>query len=123
MFRVQVTFRDMAISETLEARCWEEVSALRERCEDIRSCQVTISAPRSEEADRDSFDAAVSLRLPISTVRADRAIDVKASNRDALRAIADGFRLAEQRLRRTMRTERGDEAGESSRETRPDGTP
>ena len=120
MFRVQVTFRDMAISEALEARCWDEAATLHERFGGIRSCLVTISSLRPPGAEEDSFDVGITVLHSVNSGRVDSEFDVNANDRDVRGALVHGFQLVERRLRRIMRTDRLKEAGEMNREKNTD---
>lgn len=48
---VQITFRNLPVSDNVEALCWSEAEKLGQQCQDVSSCRVLIADPQNAERD------------------------------------------------------------------------
>lgn len=61
---VHVTFRDLPVSDSIEAACWQEAEQLERAFDGIRHCHVTIIGSRSHCGIGKSFAVRIDLTAP-----------------------------------------------------------
>ena len=97
---LQLTFRNMDSSETLEADVKSHVEGLTELCPHIISCHVVITAPAQNHRKGRHFQVRLDVKVPEDELSAgrDHADDVR--HEDAHLALADSFRAMKRELTR-----------------------
>jgi len=99
---LQITFRDMAPSEALEARIRQRVDKLDAFEDRITGCRVVVERLSARRRNGNDIGVRVELTLPGRTVMVDETRD-----EDAYVAVRDAFDAAERMLTKSGETPRG----------------
>ncbi|MHC4989867.1 MAG: HPF/RaiA family ribosome-associated protein [Planctomycetota bacterium] len=105
---VQVTFRDMPVSDALEMACWEEAAKLERYFDRITSCRVTVAAPHRSQTQGNQFEIRVDLTLPGGEVVVSREPPAHQTDEDPYVAVREAFDTTRRRLEDYVRRRRGD---------------
>jgi hypothetical protein len=124
-FPINVTFRNLAHSEALEAEIREEAAALGRSYDRIHACRVTIDLPHRHHQNGRRYNVRIELSVPGDDIvvsyegapvpdldESDRAVRKDAESDSVLRyphvAVRDAFARAQRRLQDYARRQRGD---------------
>ncbi|MHC4430178.1 MAG: HPF/RaiA family ribosome-associated protein [Planctomycetota bacterium] len=104
---VQVTFRDMPVSDAVEATCWDEAAKL-ERCFDrIKSCRIVVAASNGRRPEGSLVEIRIVLAVPGRELVVDRRPPPHQADEDVSVAVREAFdtarRLLEDYLKRRQR--------------------
>lgn len=105
---VQVTFRDMSVSDEIERTCLKEAEKLERYHARITGCHVRISRPHHRHRKGNLFHVQVEVSIPGAEVIVDRAPPEHASDEKLELAIREAFDAARRRLEDAARRRRGD---------------
>lgn len=95
---LQVTFRDVDPSPTLEARVRELAGRLDRFSDQIMRCHVTVEAPHRHQHQGKLFDVRIDITVPDREIAIRRTHPVNHSHEDPYVALRDAFRAARRRL-------------------------
>ena len=101
---LQITVRDMARSDALEARIREKVAGLEHFHPRITSCRVTVTESRKHHQQGRQFEVRIDVRAPGHA-------DIVASRQhdeDIYIALRDAFDSAKRQIEEAIRENRGD---------------
>jgi len=95
---LQVTFRNMAPSESLEATIRERAEKLDSFCDNVISCQVVVEAPRKHQQKGGLYHVRIDIRLTGESIQVNREPDLHHAHVDVYVAIRDAFKAARRQL-------------------------
>ena len=95
---LQVTFRDLPVSDAVEAACWAEAAKLERAFPRLTSCRVVIAVPHHRRRRGNRFDVRVDIGLPGAELAVSRAAPRRRGGEDVLEAVREAFALARRRL-------------------------
>ena len=105
---LQITIRDMAHSEALDALIREKVAGLERFHPRITSCRVTVTKSRKHQQQGHQFEVGIDIRVPgRAEIVANRQHD-----EDVYVAFRDAFASLTRQLQDVVREKRGQEAPE-----------
>jgi ribosomal subunit interface protein len=104
---VQVTFRDVPMSDAVEAACWKEAERLERYFDRIMGCRVVISAPHRQHNKGTLYSVRVDLTVPGSELVVNRGQHDQHAREDVYVAIRDAFQKARRQLEDHARRNRG----------------
>lgn len=102
---IQVTFRDMPVSDAVEARCWKEAAKLEQYFDRIIDCYVTVA--RSLRHQGKLFEVRINLTVPGRQFMVDREPAEHRLDEDIEFAIHEGFDRMRRQLQDYARRMRG----------------
>ncbi|MBT8484236.1 MAG: HPF/RaiA family ribosome-associated protein [Phycisphaerales bacterium] len=106
---VQVTFRGMAVSDALEAACWEEAEKLTRFDDRLQRCRVTIIAPPRHHTKGQPYNVTIDLHVPGAELVVNRVHRDDPKHADPFIALRDAFSAARRQLDDQTRRRRGEE--------------
>lgn len=95
---VRITFRDMPVSDEVEAKCWHEAQTLARLFDRIIACHVTIAESQTSHRRARLFEVRICLILPDRQLVVKREPSDRHADDDVDAAIRDGFN----RMRREL---------------------
>jgi len=95
---LQVTFRNMEPSPSIESSIREHVSKLERLHSGIIGCRVAVEAPHHSHTKGNHFRIRVDVTVPDHEIVADRAPAEHGAHEDAHVAVRDAFRAAQRAL-------------------------
>ncbi len=95
---LQITFRQMDSSPSVEAAVAKEVEHLERIHPSVRACQVVIEAPHRHQRLGRHFHVSIRLAVPGAEVVASRDPGLDAGHEDVYLAVRDAFRAARREL-------------------------
>jgi ribosomal subunit interface protein len=105
---LEIQFRNMDASETVEAAVRERVAKLEHLADSIIGCRVTIEAPHRRHQQGNLYNVQVELRYAGGEAVANRAPAAKHVHEDVYVALRDAFKAARRQIQDRMRVRRGD---------------
>lgn len=96
---VQVTFRDMPVSDTVEAMCWKKVGELERDFDRLLRCHVTIVESRRAQPQGTLYDVRIELSLPGRDIAVTREHATDLVDEDIIAAVHEAFGLLRRQLR------------------------
>lgn len=105
---VQITFRGMDKSASVEESIREHVAKLDRYYDGIISCRVVIEAPHKQHHQGNLFHVSIDLKVPGTEILISRDKGDKHSHEDAHVALRDAFQAARRRLEDFAHRQRGD---------------
>lgn len=105
---LQVTFRNMAPSDTIEANIRERALKLEQYADDIMSCRVVVEPEHKHKHQGQIYGVRVDLKVPGAEVVANREPELNHAHEDVYVAIRDAFDAVRRRLEDYERRRRGD---------------
>jgi ribosomal subunit interface protein len=103
MNSIQVTFRDIPYSESLEAHINEHADKLREFFDQIISCRVVLTIPQNHKHNGKIYNVKINLVVPGKEI-----VVSKQEDEDIYVAIRDAFNALDRQLEDYLRRRRGD---------------
>jgi len=100
---VQISFRHMDSSETLEALIRERAAELEQFSDRITACRVVVEAASKHHRHGNPYHIHVDLLVPGTTIVVDRDSGNARAHEDPYIAVRDAFEAARRRLREHMR--------------------
>jgi len=95
---LQVTYRNMAPSESLEAAIRKRAEKLDSFCDDIISCHVVVEAPRKHQQKGGLYHVRIDISLTGETIVVNREPDLHHAHEDVYVVIRDAFNAAQRQL-------------------------
>jgi ribosomal subunit interface protein len=95
---VQVTFRDMPVSDAVEAACWDEAAKLERYFERITSCRIVVAASHRHHRKGNLFEVRIVLNVPGSEIVVNREPANHHSDEDVYVAVREAFDTARRQL-------------------------
>jgi cold shock CspA family protein/ribosome-associated translation inhibitor RaiA len=105
---VQVTFRNVAHSEQLEARVREHAAKLEEFYDRLTSCHIVIEEPHRHHRSGNLFHIRIHVAVPGRELVVDREPADERGREDVLVAIRDAFKAMRRQIEDYVRKLRGD---------------
>lgn len=103
----QVTFRDMPVSDAIEARCWKEADRLERHFDRIVVCHVTIAESHRCHRQGNLFEVRINLLVPGRELVVNREPTEHHVDEDMDVAIRDAFDRMRRQLQDHVRKMRG----------------
>ena len=104
---VQITFRGLPSSTSMEACIHEEAEKLERFHDNITACRVVVEAPHRNRTKGNLFHTAIYLAVPGGDIEVTRDPQQKQSHEDAYVSIRDAFHEAAQQLESHLEKRRG----------------
>ena len=96
---VQVTFRDMNVSDAVESKCWAEAEKLERYFDRIVGCHVTVAEAHHRHRQGNLFDIRINVTVPGKELVVNREPDEHRVDEDIDVAIREAF----DRMRRQLK--------------------
>jgi cold shock CspA family protein len=104
---VQVTFRDMPVSDAVEAACWDEAAKLDRYFERITSCRIVVAASHRRHLKGNLFEVRIVLNVPGRELVVNREPPEHHADEDINVAVREAFDTARRQLEDYARRQRG----------------
>ena len=104
---VQVTFRDMPVSDEIERICWKEAEKLERYHGRITGCHVLIAQPHRHHRKGNLYHVRIDVVIPGGELVVDRAPPAHKSDEQVELALREAFDSARRRLEDAVRRRRG----------------
>ena len=95
---VQVTFRDMPVSDAVEAACWDEAAKLERDFENITSCRIAVTESDRRGRNGHLFEIRIVLNVPGSELVVNREPPARDGDEDIMVAVREAFDAARRQL-------------------------
>lgn len=105
---VQVTFRDIDVSEAMREVCGKEVDKLERFHDRLTSCRIVIATPHRHHNKGALFSVSIDLTYPGGEIVVNRDHHENHAHEDAYVAIHDSFKIARRQLEDHVRRRRGE---------------
>lgn len=105
---VQVTFRDMPVSDAIEAACWEEAKKLERYYDRITSCRIVVAEPHRRRQKGNLFEIRIDLAVPGRVLVVNREPPKHHRDENIYVAIREAFERARRQLEDYARRRRGE---------------
>lgn len=96
---LQITFRDIPPSDSVEEVIREKAAKLDQYFEKIMSCRVTVESPHSHQHQGRLYHVTVDITVPGNELVASRSTDKNHAHEDVYVAIRDAFEAAKRQLK------------------------
>lgn len=103
---VEITFRDMPISEALEENIREKVEKLEQFCDHITSCRVAIETSHRHQHKGNLYHVRIDITVPGQELVVSRDAADNQAHTDAYVAVRDAFTAARRQLERYVQSNR-----------------
>ncbi|MHC4947405.1 MAG: HPF/RaiA family ribosome-associated protein [Planctomycetota bacterium] len=104
---VQVTFRNMTVSDALEAACWAEADKLEQYFNRITGCRIVVDRSHQRHRKGNLFEIRIDLSLPGDHVIVNRQPPAHQTDEDVWVAVREAFDTARRRLEDYARKRNG----------------
>jgi ribosomal subunit interface protein len=104
---LQIVFRNLERSDSLEAAIKERVEKLERFSDHIIRCKVTVEAPHKHHAQGNVYHVAIHLHVPGKEILVNRDPNENHAHEDVYVAIRDAFNAASRQLEDYIRISRG----------------
>ncbi len=104
---VQVTFRDMPVSDAIEAACWEESEKLERYYDRITSCRIVVAESHHRRQKGNLFEIRIDLAVPGRVLVVNREPSKHHRDEDVYVAIREAFERARRQLEDFVDRQRG----------------
>lgn len=104
---VQVTFRDMPVSDAVESACWEEAAKLERYYDRITSCRIAIGEAGRRQRKGNQFEVRIDLTVPGRVLVVNRHPPQGQRDEDIQLAVSDAFAKLRRQLEDFARRQRG----------------
>ncbi len=105
---LQITFKDMKHSDSIEAKVIEKAQKLEQFSKDIISCSVVIEAPNKRHQHGNLFNINIEVTLPECEIIVSKHSDQHHAHEDVYVAIRDAFDAARRQLQDFVLKQRGE---------------
>jgi putative sigma-54 modulation protein len=105
---LQITFRDIQHSETIEARIRQKARKLERFHRRITGCHVTVEAPHKSRQKGGLYHVKVDLTLPGGEIVAEKGRPKLHAHRDLMVAVGEAFDAARRQIADYAARQRGD---------------
>jgi cold shock CspA family protein/ribosome-associated translation inhibitor RaiA len=105
---IQVTFRSMPVSDSIEAACHAEALKLEHFAGEITRCRVVISKASQRHASGALFEVHIEITIPGKKIAVNHVPSQHANNEDVLLAVREAFDSARRQIEDAVRVRRGD---------------
>jgi ribosome-associated translation inhibitor RaiA len=95
---VQVTFRDMPVSDAVEAACWDEATKLERDFDNITSCRIAVAESDRGDGKGHGFEIRIVLAVPDRELVVNREPPGRDGDEDVLVAVREAFDAARRQL-------------------------
>ncbi|MHC4219240.1 MAG: HPF/RaiA family ribosome-associated protein [Planctomycetota bacterium] len=95
---VQVAFRDMPVSDAVEAACWDEAAKLERFFERIASCRIVVAESRRRNQEGKLFEIRIVLNVPGRELVVKREPPADHADEDVQDAIREAFDATRRKL-------------------------
>jgi ribosomal subunit interface protein len=99
----QITFKDIAHSDAVEARVREKIEKLETYYDRITSCRVVVAAPHRHQHKGKIYEVRVDLTLPGGEIAVAHEGPENKAHEDVYVAIRDAFEAARRQLKKHVR--------------------
>jgi cold shock CspA family protein len=96
---LQITLRNVTVSEDLDAYIRERAAKLDEICETIISCRVVLEEPHKHKQKGNLYHVALEVIIPGETIVVNREPDLHQAHEDKHVVVRDAFDAAQRQLR------------------------
>ena len=104
---LQVTFRNMDDSESLESYIRERVEKLDNMSETVVDCRVVVEAPRKHQRKGGLYHAKIDITLPGGTIAVNREQDLHQAHQDVYVAVRDAFDAVQRQMQAYISRQKG----------------
>lgn len=104
---LQITFRNVAVSETLESYIRKRAEKLDEICTTIISCRVVLEAPHKHKLKGHLYHVSIDLTIPRETIVVNREPDLHQAHEDMHVVVRDAFDAVQHKLREAVACQKG----------------
>lgn len=104
---VQITFRDMPVSDAAESACWDEAAKLERFYDRITSCRVVIAESHHRHQKGNLFGVRIDLAVPGRTIVVNREPPRHHQSEQLSVAIHEAFDAAQRQIEDYARRQRG----------------
>jgi ribosomal subunit interface protein len=104
---VQVSFRDMPVSDAIEAACWQEAEKLERYFDRIISCRIVVSQPHRQHRKGNLFTIGIDLTVPGGEIVVNREPPQHHAREDIQVALREAFDTARRQLEDFVRKHDG----------------
>ncbi|MHC4107532.1 MAG: HPF/RaiA family ribosome-associated protein [Planctomycetota bacterium] len=105
---VQVTFRDMPISDAVEASCWKEAAKLERYYDRVIGCRIVVAPSYRGHHQGKLFEIRIELTVPGRELVVKRQAPQHHAHEEINVAIRDAFDCARRQLQEYARRQRGE---------------
>ena len=103
---VEITFRDMPVSEALEANIREKVEKLEQFCDRIMGCRVVVETSHKHQHKGNLYHVRVDITVPGQELVVSRDPADNHAHEDAYVAVRDAFAAARRQVEKYVRANR-----------------
>ncbi|MHC4106515.1 MAG: HPF/RaiA family ribosome-associated protein [Planctomycetota bacterium] len=103
---VEVTFRDMPVSDAVEAACWDEAAKLERYYDRITSCRIVVAESHRRQQKGNLFEIRIDLEVPGRALVVNRGPSAHHRDEDIYVAIREAFDSARRQLEDYVRRQR-----------------
>lgn len=103
---VQVTFRDMPVSDAVEAACWEEADKLEREFDRIANCRIVVVEAHGRNSNGAAFEIRIDLSVPGRILVINRRPPPDRADTDVFAALREAFDAARRQLEDYVRATR-----------------
>lgn len=104
---VQVSFRDMPVSDEIEATCWQEAEKLERYFDRIIGCRIVVSQPHQQHRKGNLFTIKIDLTVPGGEIVVNREPPRHHAREDIQVALREAFDAARRKLEDFVRKQDG----------------
>ena len=104
---LQITFRNVDVSETLESYIRERAAKLDEICATLISCRVVLEAPHQHKHKGYLYHASINVTLPGEAIVVNREPDLHQAHQDVYVVMRDAFDAVQRQLRHVVDRQKG----------------
>ena len=105
---VQVTFRDMPVSDAVEAACWDEAAKLERYFENITSCRIAVADSDRPGRKGHLFEIRIVLNVPDRELVVNREPPDRDGDEDIMVAVHEAFDAARRQLENHLERQQGE---------------
>ena len=105
---IEITFRGLPRSETVEAEAREKCAKLEQFCDSIMACRIMIESPHRRRHKGKLYRVRVDLTVPGEEIIVNRSPNKHAAHEDVYVALRDAFDATRRQLEDYARRRRGD---------------
>lgn len=104
---LQITLRNVTISDQLDSYIRDRAAKLDEICETIISCRVVLEEPHKHKQKGRLYHVSLELNIPGETIVVNREPDLHQAHQDKQVVVRDAFDAAQRQLRDVVNRQKG----------------